>query len=60
MGELHENWVETRTAQVSEIGAHILSLIGESVVSVEPTADSLYLETESGQVYAVSLIRCEE
>jgi hypothetical protein len=46
--------------QAAEIGGHILAVVGEAVVSVEPTSDSVYLETETGQVYTVSIMRCEE
>ena len=46
--------------QAAEIGGHILAVVGEAVVSVEPTSDSVYLETETGQVYVASILRCEE
>lgn len=48
------------TTQAKEIGSHILSQIGEDVVSIEPNYDSIYIETESGKVYSVSIMECED
>jgi len=64
MGDLHENWVietnQMTTNQAEEIGQSIISQIGESIASIEPTYDNIYIETESGKVYSVSIMECEE
>ena len=63
MGDSHQNWIETKqttTNQAEEIGQSIISQIGEDIASIEPTYDNIYIETESGKVYSVSIMECEE
>jgi hypothetical protein len=52
--------MKIKADQAKEIGQHILSEIGEEAVSIEPTSGAVYIETESGKVYSVSIMECEE
>jgi hypothetical protein len=52
--------MKIKVDQAKEIGQHILSEIAEEVVSVEPTPGTIYIETESGRVYSISVMECEE
>jgi hypothetical protein len=51
--------MQNTITQAEEIGQSIISQIGETIVSIEPNYDTIYIETESGKVYAVSIMECE-
>jgi hypothetical protein len=46
--------------KAEQIGNHILSEIGETITSIEPTYGSMYIETISGKTYSISIMECEE
>lgn len=48
------------TTQAEEIGNHILSEIGGTVKTIEGGYGTIYIETEDGRVYSVSVTECEE
>jgi hypothetical protein len=50
-----------KTPQIHiQIAKAILSQIGENVAIVEETYENIFIETESGKVYSVSIVECEE
>jgi hypothetical protein len=46
--------------QAEEIGLRILMGIHGTIKSIEPTYDNIYIETEEGKVYSVSIMECED
>jgi hypothetical protein len=50
----------TTNNQAEEIGLRILMGIHGTIKSIEPTYDNIYIETEEGKVYSVSIMECED
>ena len=48
------------TTQAEEIGLRVLMGVQGTVKSIDGGYDCVYIETEDGKVYSVSVTECEE
>lgn len=43
-----------------QLGQEVLGLIPDEITLVEENCGTVYVETKSGKVYAISVMECEE